>query len=169
MNNKKYFPSIITGFGAAVISTVPGLKSLMCCLLVPGAALLAIYLYNKTMGDNQPIKLNKALSYGLITGLVAAFFTTFFDLLITFLTHSNELVTGLSQTEEIVNQYKLGPLFDASIKIMKEIVKEIKSTGFSPLYAVFITIGNFLVLSIFGMLGGLVGMAILNKRNRPRF
>ena len=163
MNNKKYFPSIITGFGAAVISTVPGLKSLMCCLLVPGAAFLAIYLYNKTMGDNQPIKLNKALSYGLITGLVAAFFTTFFDLLITFLTHSNELVTGLSQTEEIVNQYKLGPLF------MKEMVKEIKSTGFSPLYAVFITIGNFLVLSIFGMLGGLVGMAILNKRNRPRF
>jgi len=47
-------------------------------------------------------------------------------------------------------------------------VKEIKSTGFSPLYAVMITLSNFIVFCIFGILGGLAGMAILNKRNRPR-
>jgi len=168
MNNKKYMPSIITGFGAAVISTIPELKSFVCCLIVPGAAFLALFLYNKTMGDNQPIKLNRAISYGLITGLVAAFFASFFDLLITFLTHSNELVTSLPQSEELLKQFKLGTLMDASIKLLREMVKEIKSTGFSSLYAVMITISNFLILSIFGMLGGLAGMAILNKRNRPR-
>lgn len=166
MNSKKYFPSLITGFGAAVISTIPELKSFVCCLIVPVAAFLSLYLYNKTMGDNQPIKLNRAISYGLITGLVAAFFTSLFDLLITFLTHSNELVTGLPQSEDFINQYKLGPLMDASIKLLKEMVKEIKSSGFSPLYAVMITISNFLVLSIFGIFGGLIGMSILNKRNR---
>jgi len=168
MNSKKYFPSLITGFGAAVISTIPELKSLVCCLIVPAAAFLALYLYNKTMGDNQPIRLNRAISYGLITGLIAAFFTSLFDLIITFLTHSNELVTGLPQSEEFINQYKLGPLMDASIKLLKEMVKEIKSTGFSPLYAVMITISNFFILSIFGIVGGLIGMTFLNKKNRSR-
>ena len=169
MNSKKYMPSIITGFSAAVISTIPELKGLVCCLIVPGAAFLSLYLYNRTMGDNQPIKLNRAISYGLVTGLVAALFASLFDLLITFLTHSNELVTSLPQSEELLKQFKLGSLMDASIKLLKEMVKEIKSTGFSPLYAVMITISNFFVFSIFGILGGLVGMAILNKRNRPKF
>jgi hypothetical protein len=168
MNSKKYIPSIITGFGAAVLSTIPEIRSLICCLIVPGAAFFALYLYNKTMGNNQPIKLNRAISYGLITGLVAAFFTSIFDIIITFLTHSNELVTGLSQTEDFMRQFKLGPFMDASMKLMEEMVKEIKSTGFSALYAVMITISNFFVFSIFGILGALVGMAILNRRNRPQ-
>ena len=163
-----YLPSIVTGFGAAVLSTIPGVKSLSCCLLVPAAAYLSLYLYNKSTGDNSPIQLNKALSYGLITGIVSALFITIFDLLITYLTHSNDLVSGLPQTEEIMSDFNIGPLMDESIKLIKQMAIDIKLTGFSALYAVMITLSNFLMLSIFGMLGGLLGMAVLNKRNRPK-
>ena len=168
MNFKKYMPSVVAGFGAAVISTIPGIKSLSCCLIVPIASVISLYLYDKSMGDNSPIHLNKALSYGLITGLVAALFITLFDLLITYLTKSNDLVAGLPQTEELMTNFNLGPLMDESIKLMKQMVLDIKLTGFSALYAVMITISNFFILSIFGMLGGLLGMAVLNKRNRPK-
>jgi len=168
MNFNKYLPSIVTGFGAAVLSTIPGIKSLSCCLLVPGAALFSLYLYNKSTGDNSPIQLNKALSYGLITGLVAALFITLFDLLVTYLTHSNDLVAGLPQTEEIMNEFNIGPLLDESIKLIKQMATDINQTGFSALYAIMITMSNFFVLSIFGMLGGLLGMTVLNKRNRPQ-
>jgi hypothetical protein len=169
MIHKKYLPSLVTGFSAAVLSTIPGIKSLSCCLIIPAAGFFSLYLSNKTMGDNSVIKLNKALSHGLITGLVAAFFTTVFDLLITYITHSNDLVQGLPQSEDFMNQFNLGPLMDASIKLMEEVVKDIEQTGFSALYAVMISASNFFILAIFGMLGGLVGMAILNKRNRPQF
>ena len=168
MNYNKYLPSIVTGFGAAVLSTIPGIKNLNCCLIIPAAAFLSIYLYNKSTGNNSPIKLNKALSYGLITGLIAALFSSLFDILITFITHSNDLVVGLEQTEEMMNELKLGALMDASMEIMRTMVKEIKATGFSALYTVMITISNFFIFSIFGMLGGLLGMAVLNKRNRPQ-
>jgi hypothetical protein len=168
MDFKKYMPSVVAGFGAAVISTIPGIKSLSCCLIVPIASVISLYLYNKSMGDNSPIHLNKALSYGLITGLVAALFITLFDLLITYLTKSNDLVAGLPQTEELMTNFNLGPLMDESIKLMKQMVLDIKQTGFSALYAVMITISNFFILSIFGMLGGLLGMAVINKRNRPK-
>ena len=168
MNYNKYLPSIVTGFGAAVLSTIPGIKNLNCCLIIPAAAFLSIYLYSKATGNDSPIKLNKALSYGLITGLVAALFSSLFDIFITFITRSNDLVVGLEQTEEMMQELKLGKLIDASMEIMGTMVKEIKATGFSALYTVMITISNFFIFSIFGMLGGLLGMAILNKRNRPQ-
>lgn len=168
MNYNKYLPSIVTGFGAAVLSTIPGIKSLSCCLIIPAAAFLSLYLQNKATGDDSRIQLNKALSYGLITGLVAAFFTSLFDLLITYITHSNDLVVSLPQTEELMDQFNLGPLMDASLKLMKGMIQDIEQTGFSALYVVMIFISNFFILSIFGILGGLLGMAILNKRNRPQ-
>lgn len=169
MDYNKYLPSIVTGFGAAVLSTIPGIKNLNCCLIIPAAAFLSIYLYNKSTGNDSPIKLNKALSYGLITGLIAALFSSLFDILITYITHSNDLVVGLEQTEEMMQELKLGSLIDASMEIMRTMVKEIEATGFSALYTVMITISNFFIFSIFGMLGGLLGMAVLNKRNRPQF
>jgi len=169
MNYNKYLPSIITGFGAAVLSTIPGIKNLNCCLIIPAAAFLSLYLYNKSTGIDSPIKLNKALSYGLITGLIAALFSSLFDILITFITHSNDLVIGLEQTEEAMRDLNLGALMDASIELMRTMVKEIKETGFSALYFVMITISNFFIFSVFGMLGGLLGMAVLNKKNRPQF
>ena len=169
MNYNKYLPSIVTGFGAAVLSTIPGIKNLNCCLIIPAAAFLSIYLYHKSTGNNSPIKLNKALSYGLITGLIAALFSSLFDILITYITHSNDLVVGLEQTEEMMQELKLGKLIDASMEIMRTMVTEIEATGFSAaLYVVMITISNFFIFSLFGMLGGLLGMAVLNKRNRPQ-
>ena len=168
MNYNKYLPSIVTGFGAAVLSTIPGIKNLNCCLIIPAAAFLSLYLYHKSTGNDPPIQLNNALSYGLITELIAALFSSLFDILITFITHSKDLIAGLEQTEEMMHELKLGALMDASMEIMRTMVKEIEATGFSALYTVMITISNFFIFSIFGMLGGLLGMAVLNKRNRPQ-
>ena len=168
MISKKYMPSFVAGFAAGVLSTIPGIKSLNCCLIVPAAAFFSLYLYIKTTGDNSHINLNKALGFGLLTGLIAAFFTTFFDLLITYITHTNDFVTSLPQSKELINEFKLGRLMDAYLELMDEMIKDIKATGFSALYTVLISISNFIVLSIFGMIGGLLGMSILNKRNRPQ-
>ena len=169
MITRKYMPSFVAGFGAAVLSTIPGIKSFNCCLIVPAAAFLSLHLYIKSTGDKSPIQLNKALSFGLLTGLIAAFFTTFFDLLITYITHSNDFVTALPQSKELLNDLNLGHLMDAYLELMDSIVKDIRETGFSALYTVMISLSNFIVLTIFGMLGGLLGMSILNKRNRPQF
>ena len=149
MDYNKYLPSIVTGFGAAVLSTIPGIKNLNCCLIIPAAAFLSIYLYNKSTGNDSPIKLNKALSYGLITGLIAALFSSLFDVLITYITRSNDLVVGLQQTEEMMYELKLGTLIDASMEIMRTMVTKIKATGFSALYTVMITISNFFIFSIY--------------------
>lgn len=164
---KRYFPSIVCGFGAAVLSSVPEIKSLSCCLIIPAAAYLSLYLYVRSVEYESPIKLNRALSFGLVTGLVAALFTTLFDLLITYITHTNDLVTGLQYSKEFMEQFNPGPVMKTSFELMDNMVKEIQQNGFSALYSVLISITNVIIFSIFGMLGGLLAMAIYNKRHRP--
>jgi hypothetical protein len=44
-------------------------------------------------------------------------------------------------------------------------VADIQSNGFSILYAILITLTNLITYSIFGILGGVIATAILNKKN----
>jgi len=162
--NKDYLPAIVAGFGAAVLTTIPGFKNFGCCLLVPAASIVALVLYNKTNRLNEKIAVNKAIILGLLTGIVAALFSTFFDLLITYITHTNEFIAGLPQTELIMNDLNMGPIMDESLKLIKTMAKDIEANGFSALYTIMIFISNILTYTIFGILGGAIGAAILNRR-----
>ena len=46
--NKKYLSALVCGFGAAVLTTIPGMESIACCTLVPIAAGISIFLYKKS-------------------------------------------------------------------------------------------------------------------------
>jgi len=73
MNFKKYLPALVAGFGAAVLSTVPGIKNFSCCLLVPGAAAISILLDKKISNSFQKINLGKGIGFGLLKGLIENF------------------------------------------------------------------------------------------------
>lgn len=163
---RKYIPALVCGFGAAVFTTIPGLKNIVCCLLVPIASVISLRLYLKANPSVTKINTGTGLMFGLFTGLVAAFFTTIFDLIITFITHSNDFIYALPQTELVLKEWNLGPLVEESLNLMKQMGKQIQSTGFSALYTVMIIFSNSITYSIFGLLGGAVGVAIINKRSR---
>ncbi|MGQ9644168.1 MAG: hypothetical protein ACUVT3_09960, partial [Ignavibacterium sp.] len=59
----------------------------------------------------------------------------------------------------------VGPMAEESLKMMKQMGKEIQRTGFSALYLFILFMSNFFTNTIFGTIGGLVGMGLLNKRN----
>lgn len=161
---KKYFPTFITGFAASVLSIVPGIKSFSCCLIVPGAAILALIFDQKVNKSFEKIQINKAVMFGLMTGLFATFFITALDVLITFITKTNDFVEALPQSETLIGKLKLGPMAEKSLKMMKQMGKEIQRTGFSALYLFILFMSNFFTNTIFGIIGGLVGMGLLNKR-----
>ena len=151
--NKDYLPAIVCGFGAAVLTTIPGFKNFTCCLLVPVASFVAIVLYKKTNRLDEKIAVSKAIILGLLTGIVAALFSTFFDLLITYITHSNEFIAGLPQTELIISDLNMGAIMDESLKLIKQMGKDIEANGFSVLYTIMIFLSNIITYTIFGILG----------------
>lgn len=169
MSSNKYLPAFVSGFAAAVLSTIPIIKTFNCCLIIPAASIAALYLYQKTVISGAPVSLGNALGFGLLTGIIAAIFASAFDILITYITHTNDIILGLPDSENFMKQLNLGPVIDEWMKLFKQMASDIESTGFSALYTVVLTISNLFVFSIFGVLGGLLGMAILNRRNRQQF
>jgi hypothetical protein len=161
---KKFLPGLVCGFGAAVFLTIPGLKGLGCCLIIPLSSLLSVLLYKRTDNSVLRIEAVTAVGFGFVTGIVAAFFASCFDILITFVTRSNEFVTALPQMESWFKSLKVGPVVDEFFNIYKKMSAEITTTGFSPGYALFVLIGNLIFFSVFGILGGLIGMLFVNKR-----
>ena len=163
--NKKYLSALVCGFGAAVLTTIPGLESIACCLLVPIASIFAIGLYKKSSQGLLRIQTRTGVFLGLLTGIFAALFASGFEVILTYITKTNDLIASMPQTEKIINGMNLGDAAKESLEILKQMSNEIQSSGFSLLYSVLITLGNLLTYTIFGMLGGAVGTAIINKRS----
>ncbi|MGA7722810.1 MAG: hypothetical protein WCA84_16710 [Ignavibacteriaceae bacterium] len=164
MNQNKLLPSLVCGFGAAVLTTVPGVKNFACCLIVPTAAVISINLDHKINRSEFPIKAGQAILFGVMTGVFAALFSTFFDLLTTYLTRTNDFIEALPQTEDFIKQYKLDSLLSETMIIFKQMSKDINSYGFSIFYAFAMLVSNLCVNVIFGMIGGITGMSFFNKR-----
>jgi hypothetical protein len=163
--NKKYLSALVCGFGAAVLTTIPGIQTIACCLLVPVASVVSIFLYKKSHPDLLKIKTGSGIFLGLLTAVFAAVFASGFEIIITYLTKTSDLIVSMPQAEKVIKDMNLGPAAEESMEILKQMVADIKSKGFSFLYAFLITITNLITYSIFGMLGGVIGTAIINKRN----
>lgn len=164
--NKKYLPALVCGFGAAVLTTIPGIESIACCLIVPIASAVSIFLYKKSQSSLKKISTGTGILLGFMTALFATLFASALEIIITYLTKTSDLVVSLPQAEKVVRDMNLGPAAEESLQVLRQMVKEIQTTGFSYLYALIVTATNLITFSIFGILGGVIGTAIINKRNQ---
>ena len=164
--NRKYLSALVCGFGAAVLTTIPGIQTIACCLLIPVASVISIFLYKKSQPGLLKIRTGTGILLGILTAVFAALFASGFEIIITYITRTSDLVTSMPQAEQVVKDMNLGPAAEESIEVLKQMVREIQSKGFSFLYAFLITTTNLITYSIFGMLGGLIGTAVINKRSQ---
>ena len=164
--NRKYLSALVCGFGAAVLTTIPGIQTIACCLLIPIASVISIFLYKKSQPGLLKIRTGTGIFLGILTAVFAALFASGFEIIITYITRTSDLVTSMPQAEQVVKDMNLGPAAEESIEVLKQMVREIQSKGFSFLYTFLITTTNLITYSIFGMLGGLIGTAVINKRSQ---
>ena len=167
--NKKYISPLVVGLGAGVLTIVPVIKSLGCCLIIPIAAFVSLMLEQKASNDYSKLEIKKGILFGLLTGLTAAIFGTTFDFIITLITHTNDLVIAFPELLETLNNFPIAEeTREEVISLLAEVVESIKNYGFSPLYSLSFLFNNLFTNSIFGMLGGIIGVQILNSRNEKR-
>jgi hypothetical protein len=166
----KFISPIVCGFGAAVLTVVPGLKEIGCCLIIPFAAALSLFLYQKSNPDTKVISAKQAMIFGLLTGIFSAVFATLFEILFTAIFHTNDFVKSLPDLElafkSAFKSFAPQNLMDEVFKIYKGMAHEIQIHGFSLGYSIYFFIATSITSLIVGLIGGLVGMAILNRRNK---
>lgn len=162
---KKYISAFISGFGAGVLQIVPTVKNFSCCLIIPVASYIAIILERRASGSTERMSTKRGLMIGLVTGLYAALFGSLFEILITFITHSNDFIFAFSELQKAMNQIPLDETLKKEVLTMiGKVAQDIQSTGFSVLYTFSIIINNFIINPIFGMIGGIISVQIINSR-----
>ncbi|GAB1351230.1 hypothetical protein MASR1M107_34450 [Ignavibacteriales bacterium] len=170
MVNSKYFPTLVSGFAAGVLTTVPIIKSVSCCILVPAAVIFALYADRRINDNKFPLQMSYALVFGLLTGVFTAFFGTTFEVLISFITRHNDFVDSYPQIIQMLNEMPFLKGSDPSVKEALDILEatrdEIINTGFSGFYAFMTLINNLIFYPLFGLLGGLLGKAILERSGK---
>jgi len=167
----KYLPTLVTGFVAAVLVSIPLVKHVGCCIVIPFAAVYALILDVKLNKAELPIKGIEAFVFGILTGLRAAVFSVLFETDITLFTHTNDFVQELPEIENYIKNQSmltLKQIFEQELPIYKSIVNDIRTTGFSLFYTFSIFFINIFIDVIFGIIGGFIGMNYLNKRKRPQ-
>jgi hypothetical protein len=162
----KFISPLVCGFGAAVLTIVPGLKEIGCCLIIPFAAGLSLFLNQKANKSSHLISGKEAVTFGLLTGVFTALFATFFELIFTAIFFSNDFVKSLPELEIAFKSFAPQNLLDEVFKIYKQMSADIQTKGFSFGYSAYFFVATSLTSLIFGLLGGLLGMAFLNRRNR---
>ena len=163
--NKKYISPFVSGFAAGVLQIVPLLKGFACCSVIPAAAYFSLLLDKKANKSEENISFKKAAVFGILTGLTAAIFATVFEVIITLITKNNDIVFALPELNKMFNGMPVDPKIKQElISIMENIAKQIKTNGFSLFYTISILFNNLFINIIFGFIGGVISMQILNKR-----
>ena len=162
---KKYLSAFVSGFGAGVLHIVPVAKSFTCCLIMPMAAYLSIVLDRKSTGETGKMDMKRGVILGLMTGIYAAIFGTSLDILITFITKNNEIVAAYPQLQKLINDFPITDVLKQEVLTMlSSLLDEIKNTGFSLIYTLSILFSNFIIDPIFGIIGGIIGVQIVNSK-----
>lgn len=158
---------MVCGFGAGVMQIVPIAKSLTCCVIIPVAVVLAIALDRRAnnIPNNKRTETSKAAVIGLLTGIFAAIFGSFFDILITLITRNNDIIAAFPEIQNMLDNFPISAAIkDEVINMFQLIIDQIQSAGFSAIYAISVTVNNLIVNTIFGLLGGLVGVQLINSK-----
>lgn len=164
---KKHLPAIVCGFGAGVMQIVPIAKSLSCCIIIPVAVVLAISLDRKAnnIPNNERTETSKAAVIGVLTGIFAALFGSSFDIFITLITKNNDIIAAFPEIQNMLDNFPISEAIkNEVIDMFQSIITQIQQTGFSVIYTISVIVNNLIVNTIFGLLGGLIGVQLINSK-----
>jgi hypothetical protein len=164
----KFLPALVCGFAAGVLNIVPFAKNFTCCLIVPAAAVFALILYQRATKDFGFLKTGVCVIIGLLTGIFSALFGSTLEVIIILITKTSDLTSSLDELNKFVKELPANPVWDEVMNIMYKISDDITRYGFSFLYTISIFASSLIVNSVFGMIGALIGMKILNNRLKPK-
>lgn len=151
---KRYQPALLGGVFIGVLSALPAvaLGNACCCLWVVAGGVLTAYLQQQKRPE--PLEAGDAAVGGLIAGLIGAVITVIINQLLM-------SITGPMVQEQVQRALESNPDVPPEVRDM---VTRFTSGGGIALLQAAICLPIF---GVFGLLGGLLGMAFFKKKLPP--
>ena len=149
-------PALIGGVILGILSSLPIVKAFncVCCAWVIGGGVLAAYLYVKD--SSVPVTLGRGVALGLLTGVIGTFAYALFSIPLFF------FGSGMNTMEQARQWIDQVPNIPPETRRM---VQSFYARGGISAFIYAISIVFMLVVfSLFGMLGGAIGVALFEKR-----
>lgn len=147
----------------AVLSVI-NLINVFCCVGITAGGYVGVYTYWKQLNlAGMKLEVKDGGMIGILCGILSAVFVTGTGLLISLFSDVNPML-------EVMNSFgEMG--FDMPPEILSYAEKfsnEFNEYGFSPTITVFSFISNIILYPLFGSIGALLGVSLLNKKNNIR-
>ncbi len=147
----KLRPALIGGALIGIISAIPVISwiNCFCCAGVIIGAILAVHLYNKNLGG-----LELTSSEGVVIGLMAGASGALISTILT------SMITGGVKRQ-------IDQILEYSTEIppeIQDVLIHIQEMGGNLFFIIVGLVFSLIIFSIFGIIGGLIGVSILRKK-----
>ena len=166
--------AMIGGAVMTATSVIPyvSLINCACCAGIMLGGLSAVYFYLREVPKDDP---PMEVKYGIILGAFAGIFGAIFETVITSLImrmFSDQYFEGIyaefqRNIEQLESSGENVPGILYTVRdSLDAFLQEIRTNGFSIIFTIFMLIFNTFKDVLFGLLGGLIGVYVLQKRYR---
>jgi len=164
MNTPNKILPIVTGtIIMTMIATIPiiNLINVFCCAGIIVGGFAGVYTYWKQL-QNTGIMLTAKDGgmIGILCGILSAIFVTGFGVLISLFSDINPMLDVMKAFDDMGLQMP-----PEMIQYLEKFSDEFNQHGFSPTITIFSFIFNLLLYPLFGSIGALIGVSLLNKKN----
>lgn len=157
----KLKPALIAGIACGAASSIPVFNCInfCCCALAIGGGVLAAFIYLKDAPGTPEPAYGDGAVVGLLTGIFGAITAT----LISIPFQMAMAAMGMGGAEQI--QQALEQMGDEIPPEFLNLIESISGAGGFTFIGTIITFGvNLVLFSIFAMIGGIIGMALLHGK-----
>lgn len=158
----RMIPIIYGTFVMTSISILPFINfiNLFFCSGIMLGGLAGVFIYNRQLTGTQ-LKLTSkdGVMIGILCGILSGILVAAFNFIFMLLSKHNPI----DETLTLLDKFSLPPEI---IQQMNKFSEEFNNYGFSPTISIVSLLSNLVIYPLFGMIGAVLGVTIINKKNK---
>ncbi len=159
----RILPIIFGTLTMTLIAIIPilNLVNVVCCAGILAGGFIGVYTYWKQLHNSGiPLTTKDGGMIGILCGILSAIFVTGFGVIISLFSHTNPMLEIMNAIDD--TGFQMPPEMS---QYLEKFSNEFNEHGFSPTITIFSFISNLILYPLFGSIGAILGVSILNKKN----
>lgn len=158
----RMIPIIYGTFVMTLISIFPFINfiNLFFCSGIILGGIVGVFIYNKQIAGTQ-LKLTSkdGVMIGILCGILSGVLVSSFNFIFMLMSKHNPI----DETLNLLKDFSLPPEI---VVQMNKFSDEFNNYGFSPTISIVSLLSNLIIYPLFGMIGAVIGVTIINKKNK---
>lgn len=145
-----------------LIAVIPviNLINIFCCAGIIAGGYVGVYSYwRQLQNTGQKLEIRDGGMIGILCGILSAVFVTGVGLLISLFSDTNPMIDIMNSFDEF--GFAVPP---EMLLYIERFSNEFNEHGFSPTITIFTFITNIILYPLFGSIGAILGVSILNRK-----